>query len=89
MGASFVYGAARARVAATIAPYAQGLPGGALADELMMGIFNYGIYKYGPSGLRGVAKVGLFIESAQAGQWAASGMMNNSGAPASGGMPTI
>tara|TARA_Y100000034_G_scaffold97011_1_gene118344 strand:+ start:641 stop:1003 length:363 start_codon:yes stop_codon:yes gene_type:complete len=89
MGASFVYGAARAKVAATIAPYAAGLPGGALADELMMGLFNYGVYKYGPSGLRNVAKVGLFIESAQAGQFAASGMMNGSGAAASDGIPTV
>jgi len=77
-----IYGAFRAKAATALAPVLSKIPGGALADEVGMGIASYLLAKKGKGMLKKVGIAGLTIEAARAGEQLANNGFSMSGSEA-------
>lgn len=90
---AMVYGGIRQGVATALSPVTSGLPGGALADEFVMGGLDAGMYYYGPTAVRPLAEGGIIVEAAQVGQYIGQALMGGvaSGTTTAGsdGIPVI
>ena len=63
-----IYGALREKVSTMLDPVTSKVPGGSVADELVMGLASYIVAKKTKGTLREIGRAGLVIEAARVGE---------------------